>query len=79
MFYTFPETNLKFSAKFFSSANTFNLDQSKNLLFGKELKTGCSGPLELRIIGIALRRACQCQNNGLVKYWLKNSPGNMDL
>ena len=27
--------------------------------------------LALRIIGIALRLAHQCQDNGLVKYWLK--------
>ena len=31
----------------------------------------------LKIIGIALPLACQCQNNGLVKYWLKNSPGKL--
>ena len=36
-------------------------------------------PLALRIMGIALRLARQCQDNGLVKYWLKSSPGNMDL
>ena len=37
-------------------------------------------PLALRILGMALRLAHQCQDNGLVKYWLKrNSPENMDL
>ena len=36
--------------------------------------------LALRIMGIALRLARQCLDNGLVKYWLKeNSPGNIDL
>ena len=39
MFSTLPNTNFKFPAKFnLSSANAFNLDQSKNLSFGKELK-----------------------------------------
>ena len=28
---------------------------------------------------IYISLACQCQDNGLVKYWLKNSPGNVDL
>ena len=38
MFSTLPNTNFKFSAKsILSSANAFNLNQSKNLLFGKEL------------------------------------------
>ena len=38
MFSTLPKTNFNFSAKFdLSSANAFNLDQSKNLSFGKEL------------------------------------------
>ena len=37
-FSTFPNTNLKFSFKFIlPSANAFNSDKSKNLLFGKEL------------------------------------------
>ena len=36
-------------------------------------------PLGAQDYGIALRLACQCWDNGLVKYWLKKSPGNMDL
>ena len=36
-------------------------------------------PLALWIMGIVLRLARQCQDYGLVKYWLKNSPGNLDL
>ena len=45
----------------------------------QEFKTGSSDfpPLALRIMGIALRLARQCQDNGLVKYWLKNSPGKI--
>ena len=35
--------------------------------------------LALRIMGIALRLARQCPDNGPVMCWLKNSPGNMDL
>ena len=39
MFSTFPKTNFDFLAKFnLSSANAFNLHQSKDFLFGKELK-----------------------------------------
>ena len=39
MFSILPKTNFNFSATFnLSSANTLNLDQSKNLSFGKELK-----------------------------------------
>ena len=39
MFSIHPRTNINFSAKFdFLSANAFNLDQSKNLSFRKELK-----------------------------------------
>ena len=35
-----PKTNFNFSAEFdLSSANAFNLDQSKDLSFGKELMT----------------------------------------
>ena len=39
----------------------------------KVLKTCSSGfpPLALRIMGVALRLARQCQDNRLVKYWLK--------
>ena len=38
MLVTIPRTNFNFSATFvLSSANTFNLNQSKNLSFGKEL------------------------------------------
>ena len=36
-------------------------------------------PVAFRIRGIGLRFAHQCRDNGLVKYWLKNSPGNVDL
>ena len=37
LFSTLPEINFNFSAKFnLSSANAFNLDQSKNFSFGKE-------------------------------------------
>ena len=39
MFSTFPNTNFDFSVTFIlPSASCFNLDQSKNLLFGKGLK-----------------------------------------
>ena len=39
MFSTLLKTNFKFSVNFIlSPANTFNLDQAKILLFGKELK-----------------------------------------
>ena len=39
MFSTFSETNFKFSVTItLSSANTFNLDRSKILSFGTELK-----------------------------------------
>ena len=39
MFSTLPKTNFNFSVTFIlSSAIAFNLDQSKNLPFGKELK-----------------------------------------
>ena len=39
VFSTLPRTNFHFSVTFIlSSANAFNLDQSKNLLFGKKLK-----------------------------------------
>ena len=39
MFSAFPKTNASFSFTFIlSSADAFNLDQSKNLLFDKELK-----------------------------------------
>ena len=39
MFSTFPKQNLNFSFTFvLLSANAFNLDQSKILSFGKELK-----------------------------------------
>ena len=31
-----------------------------------------ASPMALRIMGIALRLARQCQANVLVKYWLKN-------
>ena len=38
MFSNLPKTNSRFLGKFIlSSANVFSLDQSKNLLFGKEL------------------------------------------
>ena len=39
----------------------------------KVSKTGGSGFLPWRpgLIGIAVRLARQCQDNGLVKYWLK--------
>ena len=38
MFSTHPKTNFNFSVTFIlPSANDFNLDQSKNLLFGKDL------------------------------------------
>ena len=38
MFSTLPKTNLNFSVRFIlSSASAFNLDQSKNLAFRKEL------------------------------------------
>ena len=37
MFSTLPKTNLNFSFTFLSSANTFHLDQSKIVLFGKDL------------------------------------------
>ena len=38
MFSTHPKTNFSFAVTFtLSSANAFNLDQSKNWLFGKEL------------------------------------------
>ena len=33
----------------------------------------------LRIMGIALRLARQCKDSGLVKYWFRNTPGNMYL
>ena len=37
-FLSFPKTNFNFSVKFnLMSANALNLDQSKNLLLGKEL------------------------------------------
>ena len=40
MFSTLPKSNFNFWVTFIlSSANAFNLDQSKNLSFGKELKT----------------------------------------
>ena len=38
MFPTVPSTNFNFSAFDLSFANAFNLDQSKHLLFGKELR-----------------------------------------
>ena len=39
MFSTLPKTNFNFLVKFnLSSANAFNFDWSKNLLFGKGLK-----------------------------------------
>ena len=39
IFSTLPKTDFNFSVKFnLSSANAFSFDQSKNLLFGKELK-----------------------------------------
>ena len=42
MFSTLPETNFNFSVTFILlSANAFNLDQSKILLFGKELNNDC--------------------------------------
>ena len=39
----------------------------------KVCKTGGSGfpPLALRIMGLSLRLARQCQDNELVKYWLE--------
>ena len=40
IFSVFPKTNFCFSVMFImSSASAFNLDQSKNLSFSKELKT----------------------------------------
>ena len=40
MFFTYPKKNFCFYITFIlSSANTFNLDQSKDLSFGKELMT----------------------------------------
>ena len=36
-------------------------------------------PLGVKEYGNSLRLAHQSQDNGLVKYWLKNSPGSMDL
>ena len=45
------KTNVTFSAKFnLLSANAFNLDQSKNLSFGKELMTLEKKPFE-NIVG----------------------------
>ena len=42
MFSTLLETNFNFSFMFISSsANAFNLEQSKNLLFGEELNSFC--------------------------------------
>ena len=32
-------------------------------------------PFALRIMGIAILQARQCQDNGLVKYWLKTTSG----
>ena len=47
MFSTLPKTIFKFSVQFILlSANAFNLDQSKILLFGKELKRYLVGTLE---------------------------------
>ena len=44
MFSSLPKTNFKFSATFnLPSANAFNLDQSENLSFGKELKVSIEG------------------------------------
>ena len=37
----------------------------------KSLKLVVASPSALRIMGIALRLARQCQDNGLVKYWFK--------
>ena len=40
-------------------------------LFGKGLKqVVVAFPMALRITEVALRQGHQCQNNGLVKYWL---------
>ena len=36
-------------------------------------------PLALRIMGIAQPLARQCQDNGLVKYWLKIAQENTDF
>ena len=53
MFSILPKTNFNFSAKFdLSSANTFNLDQSKNLSFGKELNNDSVFFTEENVVGI---------------------------
>ena len=45
MFSTLPETNFNYAVTLdLSSANAFNLDQSKNLLFGKELTLSQTSP-----------------------------------
>ena len=55
-----------------SFAVSLNLGWSQNGVLGNGLKlVVVAFPLALRIMGIELRLARQCQDNGLVKYWLK--------
>ena len=62
--------------------NTFSVRRmsGRSWVSIKVFKTGGNGfsPLALRIMGIARRLARQCRDNGVVKYWLKNNPGNTD-
>ena len=55
MFSTNPKTNFNFSVTFIlSSADAFNLDQSKILLFGKELMVQIKWTLTLIAVRIVL-------------------------
>ena len=57
MFSTLPKTNFNFSVAFnLSSANAFNLDQSKILLCGKELRENRSRE------GVTERSDCNMQS-----------------
>ena len=44
-----PKTNFNFSIIIIVSANSFNLDQSKNLSFGKELSLECQSKVMHRV------------------------------
>ena len=47
-FFTFPERNIYVSVNFIlSSANTFNLDESKNVSYGKDLNRIFSFPYDV--------------------------------
>ena len=55
----------------------FDPQQRQTKVF-KKTGSNCFLPA-LRIIGTALRLTSQCQDNGLIKCWLKKGPGNMNL